>query len=331
MIQQNYKAPFPAAIKIQEENILPGTQTKILLSAGKLPSGSQLSITTHVFRASKPGPTVLLLGGIHGDEINGIEIITSLLESQYLQQLKSGCVLAIPLLNVFGFNNMSRDMPDGKDVNRSFPGNKSGSLASRVARSLTQNILPLADYAIDLHTGGAHRYNYPHTRYTPGDDTSQILAEVFAAPFAVKQALIAHSFRKVANDMHTHVLVYEAGESGRIDGLAVKTGIQGILNVLTYLEMLPPQQNLQSAQPTLHFNKTTWVRASNPGLFSALVTAGQKVKEGMLLGNIKDPYGVKSYAITSKVHGYIIGINHAAVVNQGDAIFHVGSYDEKHN
>ena len=187
MIQQNYKAPFPAAIKIQEENILPGTQTKILLSAGKLPSGSQLSITTHVFRASKPGPTVLLLGGIHGDEINGIEIITSLLESQYLQQLKSGCVLAIPLLNVFGFNNMSRDMPDGKDVNRSFPGNKSGSLASRVARSLTQNILPLADYAIDLHTGGAHRYNYPHTRYTPGDDTSQILAEVLQLPLLLNR------------------------------------------------------------------------------------------------------------------------------------------------
>ena len=165
-------------------------KTKILLSAGKLPSGSQLSITTHVFRASKPGPTVLLLGGIHGDEINGIEIITSLLESQYLQQLKSGCVFAIPLLNVFGFNNMSRDMPDGKDVNRSFPGNKSGSLASRVARVLPKHFT-LADYAIDLHTGGAHRYNYPHT---------DILREMilhkswqkFCSSFAVKQALIAH-------------------------------------------------------------------------------------------------------------------------------------------
>lgn len=326
-----YKAPFPEAIKIQDESILPGQQAKILLGAGKLPSGSQLSITTHVFRAANPGPTLLLLGGIHGDEINGIEIITSLLEAKYLHQLKAGCVLAIPLLNVFGFNNLSRDMPDGKDVNRSFPGNKSGSLASRVARSLTQHILPYADFAIDLHTGGAHRYNYPHTRYTPGDDSSQMLAEVFGAPFAVRQPLISHSFRKVANDMKTHVLVYEAGESGRIDPLAVNAGMKGILNVLSYLDMLPSSYYSTPGSTTLHFNKTHWVRAANPGIFSAMVGAGDKVQEGMLLGNIKDPYGVKSYAITSKVAGHIIGINHAAVVNQGDAIFHIGRYDEKHS
>ena len=128
--------------------------------------------------------------------------------------------------------------------------------------------------------------------------------------------------------MHTHVLVYEAGESGRIDGLAVKRASRASSMCLLILKCYRPNKIYSQHSQPLHFNKTTWVRASNPGLFSALVTAGQKVKEGMLLGNIKDPYGVKSYAITSKVHGYIIGINHAAVVNQGDAIFHVGSYDE---
>lgn len=331
MSGSSFKAPFPDALVINDEKIAPGENKKIQLSAGKLPSGSLLSITAHIFRSKNPGPTILLLGGIHGDEINGIEIITNLLASGFFEDIQAGCIIAIPLLNVFGFNNMSRDMPDGKDVNRSFPGHKSGSLASRVAKCLTQNILPHTDYAIDLHTGGSFRYNYPHTRYSPQDSDCRTLAEVFNAPFAIKQALISNSFRKIAHDMDTHVLVYEAGESMRIDHNAVSTGVAGILNVLTFLGFLPPIKGTASNETVIHLNKTNWIRAAHPGIFTASIAAGQNIQQGEMLGIIKDPYGLKSYPIMSKYKGHVLGINHAAVVNQGDALFHIGSYDDKNN
>lgn len=331
MITLSSKTPFPDVLVINEEKIAPGENKKIQLSAGKLPSGSLLSITTHIFRSHHPGPTVLLLGGIHGDEINGIEIITNLLASGFFSDIKAGCIIAIPLLNVFGFNNMSRDMPDGKDVNRSFPGHKSGSLASRVAKCLTQNILPHTDYAIDLHTGGSLRSNFPHTRYSPHDEHCKKLADVFNAPFAVKQALITNSFRKIAHEMNTHVLVYEAGESMRIDNLAVSTGVAGILHILTHLDMLPQMKGNIKNDQVIHINKTTWIRAAHPGIFTAAIAAGQNIQQGEMLGIIKDPYGLKSYPIVSRYKGHVLGINHAAVVNQGDALFHLGSYDEKHN
>lgn len=322
------KISFDQPICIQDTTVLPGEHKKILLTAGKIPSGSSLSIATHIFRSTKPGPCILLLGGIHGDEINGIEIITSLLASDILKKLQSGSVIAIPILNVFGFNNMSRDMPDGKDVNRSFPGNKSGSLASRVAKSLTSQILPYADYAIDLHTGSALRFNYPHTRYTSNDDESKQLADIFSAPFAISQKLISNSFRKVAHELNTKVIVYEAGESLRIDAQAVLKGVSGIINILTYFDMIKETDKLTHQNSVIHLNKTKWIRAIRAGLFSASVSAGEKITEKQLLGYITDPYSLKSYPIITKNQGYIIGINKAAIVNQGDAIFHIGSHDE---
>jgi len=168
---------------IDRASIGPGEKEQVDLFVSRLPSGNRINIQSYVFRASQPGPTVLLMGGVHGDEINGVQIIRRILEDKMLETLKAGSVIAIPLLNVFGFINYSRDVPDGKDVNRSFPGSAIGSLASRTASVLTKKVLPNVDIAIDLHTGGAERYNYPQIRYSKKDKRALELASSFGAPF----------------------------------------------------------------------------------------------------------------------------------------------------
>ncbi|MBK8701279.1 MAG: succinylglutamate desuccinylase/aspartoacylase family protein [Saprospiraceae bacterium] len=327
MILKKPKLPQGESLVLQDTSFLPGQSGMVKLNAGKLPSGSKLDIVAHVFRSNNPGPVFLLLGGIHGDEINGIEIITSLLESKVFENLTSGSIIAIPLLNVFGFNNFSRDMPDGKDVNRSFPGSTSGSLASRVARTLTKFVLPIVDYAIDLHTGSSERYNHAQARYTRSDVVSKKMAEIFAAPFIIRQALISNSFRKVAFELDTHVLVYEGGESVRVNQNDIQLGIEGILRVLHFLSMIPASIPASGLLP-IEILKTRWVRAAHPGIFINYKKSGEKIFTGDTLGVIKDPYGLKSYPVTSRLNGYIIGHNNAAVVNQGDALYHIGITDE---
>lgn len=321
------KHPHHEALKFQDHSFHPGENGVAKLNVGRLPSGETLTIIAHVFRSINEGPTLLLLGGIHGDEINGIKIITNILEQGILSNIKLGSVIAIPLLNVFGFNNLSRDLPDGKDVNRSFPGSTGGSLASRLARTLTKHIMPYVDYALDLHTGGAERYNYAQTRYSKSDQVSQKMADIFNAPFSIQQPLISNSFRKVAKEMSCHAIVYEGGESVRINQNAIKYGIDGCMRIMAALGMVT--YNGVHTNNTVYLNKTSWIRASQPGIFIWIKKSGEKIEVGDHLGDVSDPYGLKTQKIISKGSGYIIGHNNAAVVNQGDPLFHIGIKDEK--
>lgn len=315
------------ALVFQDYSFKPGENGVAKLNVGKLPSGETLTIMAHIFRSIHAGPTILLLGGVHGDEINGIKIITTILEKGILSNINVGSVIAIPLLNVFGFNNLSRDLPDGKDVNRSFPGSTGGSLASRLARTLTKHVVPYVDYAIDLHTGGAERYNYAQTRYSKSDPISYSMAKIFNAPFSIQQPLIPNSFRKVANEMNCHAIVYEGGESVRINQNAIKYGIEGCLRILAALNMIIYHED--NIQDSIYINKTSWIRASQPGIFFWVKKSGEKVEIGDHLGDVNDPYGLKTHKVISKVSGYIIGHNNAAVVNQGDPLFHIGIKNEK--
>jgi uncharacterized protein len=324
----NIKHKHESNIVLQDQSFAPGDTGSVKLKAGILPSGSEIHTVAHVFRSKNPGPTLLIQGGIHGDEINGVQIITSILEAKTLNKLQSGTVIAIPLVNVFGFNNLNRDLPDGKDVNRSFPGSTGGSMASRVARTLTKHILPYVDYAIDLHTGGADRYNFPQSRYSKSDPISKEMAILFGAPFSVQQPMISHSFRKVATEMGAHTIVYEGGESVRINKTAIDHGINGIIRIMKALHMLPDDMITPSAN-TVFIDKTSWIRASQPGMFLWIKKSGDAIKINDTLGIIKDPYGLKSVEVLSKYDGYIIGHNNAAVVNIGDPLFHIGNKNEK--
>ena len=306
---------------IEKQVFKPGESGVLKLSVGRLPSDTSISLKAHIFRSKKAGPTALLLAGVHGDEINGIEIIRQILKKNYFQKIKKGTVIVIPLLNIYGFITFNRYVPDGKDVNRSFPGNKNGSLASRIARTLTKNIFPHIDYILDYHTGGDLRYNHPQIRYTKSDNVAAELAEVFNPPFIIKSGIIPKSLRKTARSLNIPTIVYEGGESARINHSVIDLGIRGTLRCLNHLGLI--ETAVDDPTESVVLEKTTWVRASYSGIFIWNKRSGDKVRKGEKLGTINDPNGRRTVNVTSKYSGYIIGHNNASVVNHGDALFHI--------
>lgn len=315
-------------MKINSAEIPKGTNKKVRIRVGDLPSGTEINIYAHVYRSETDGPVMLLLAGVHGDEINGVETIRRMIETRMFEKLKRGTLIVVPLLNVFGFINFSRDVPDGKDVNRSFPGNNRGSLASRVARKLTKSILPLVDFGIDLHTGGDSRHNHPQIRYTKTNEKAAELASIFNAPFTIAKARIPKSLRKVAGDMDIPMLVFEGGESKRLDGYAIDVATRGIKNVMMYHDMIESELQTSSTTNTVLMRRTSWIRAAEAGIFIWYRSSGTAVKKGDVLGVIKDVQGSRSLDVLARKDGYIIGHNNAPVVNSGDALFHIGYSEE---
>ncbi len=311
-------------IAIDGTSFKPGQSGIVKIPVGRLPSDTNISIEAHVFRSMEEGPTLLILAGVHGDEINGIEIVRSFLYNEDFSKLQKGTLIIIPLLNVFGFINFDRYVPDGKDVNRSFPGTLNGSLASRIARTLTKYIIPNVDIILDFHTGGDSRYNYPQIRYTKTDQKAKELANIFNAPFTVQSGVIAKSLRRTAKELNIPTLVFEGGESVRLDGLSIHIGLRGIRLILEHLKMYPNSHKDEELDKPVIIQKTSWVRANYSGVFIWSRCSGHHVKKGDLLGNIHDPYGQKSINVISHRTGYIIGHNNASVVNEGDALFHIG-------
>ena len=314
-------------ILVNKKKIFPGEKQILKLNVARLPSGTVISLRIHVYRSENPGPVMLVMGGVHGDEINGVEIVRRTIDQGLFKNLKLGSVIAIPLLNIYGFIHFSRDVSEGKDVNRLFPGNMSGSLASRVAATLTKRVLPAVDFGIDFHTGGGSRYNYPQIRYSKGDQKAEELAKIFAAPYLLRKANIPKSLRKIAMGLKKPIIVFEGGESLRFDGLSIENGLAGLKRIMQAHGMVDEAPKPQ-VEPKI-FNKTSWLRASRSGIFTWSKQSGTKVNSGEPLGIINDPYGESSVRVFAHKSGYIIGHNNAPVVSQGDALFHIGYDDSK--
>lgn len=312
-------------VSIADGEFYPGQSGPVEVAAGQLPSGNLVSITANVFRAYQPGPVLLFLAGVHGDEINGVEIVRRCLASKLFEKLEAGTVIAIPLLNVYGFNNFSRDVPDGKDVNRSFPGTNSGSLASRIANGLSKNILPHVDLAVDFHTGGRGTYNFPQIRYNLEDDRAAVAAHAFAPPLVVGNRAPAKSLRRSALKNHDiPVLTFEGGENLRYDAQSIDVGVAGIKRLLFQQKMLTKKPSQPEKEPLVVQN-STWIRAGRAGLFQWSKKSGFKVRKGEPIGSIFDPQGKQpAKRLKSPRDGFIIGHTNSAVVSQGDALFHIG-------
>ena len=315
---------------MSKEFIIGNTEVKsgenelIRLNVARLPSDTKIHLNINVYRSEKEGPTMLVLAGVHGDEINGVEIVRRSIADGLFENLKCGSVIAIPVLNIYGFNNFSREVPDGKDVNRSFPGSLKGSLASRVAAILTKKILPLVDFGVDFHTGGNSNYNYPQVRYAKDNEGSKELAYAFNAPYTIANRPIPKSLRKTALDAGKPIIVYEGGENLRFDGFSIEKGLQGLKKIMKeqgLIDVAPDKNKL------IHFSKTTWMRAARAGLFRWSKCSGHKVKRGEPLGVINDPFGQDEIPVVCKYDGYIIGHNNTPVVSSGDALFHIGIAD----
>jgi predicted deacylase len=261
---------------------------------------------------------------MHGDEINGMEIVRRIIDTGHNRVLR-GTTVCMPIINVYGFLNYSREVPDGKDVNRSFPGSKLGSLASRVAYHLTHDIIPNIDFGIDFHTGGAMRTNYPQVRCMMQEPKNAELANAFHAPFTIDSPFRPHSLRQTAAKKGKNIIVYEGGESLRMDQQAIEEGINGTLRLMKHLNMIdwapePKQENKI-------IWSSAWARARTAGLFQPTIACGDLVHKNQIIGNLTDPFGEFKEQIKSPSTGYVVGLNNNPVVNAGDALMHLGMDD----
>src|SRR5690554_1259666 len=316
-------------IVILNERIALGESRTLDFSIAKLYTSTKVEIPIIIERSKIPGPTVLLTAALHGDEINGVEIVRQLIARKW-NKPKRGTIICIPILNVFGFLNGDRSFPDGRDLNRVFPGTKSGSLASRVAFHFTKKILPHADYCLDFHTGGASRFNASQIRIKPGNEKLLELAKVFNAPFTVYSNTIEKSYRNTCQKMGIPVLLFEGGKSGDSNKHIVKEGVDGVLRFLDHLDMLGKRISVPKAgNDTIIIEKSKWIRAQKSGLLHIKIECNKHVEKGEFLATITDPYGKMRFKVTSPNEGYIINVNQSPIVNQGDAIFHISTLNSE--
>ena len=312
-------APRRAPLTIGGQEVLPGRKASIELPVATLPTGSSFSLPLSVVHGARPGPTVWLSGAIHGDELNGVEIIRLVLRELRARNL-AGTVIAAPVVNVFGFITGSRYLPDRRDLNRSFPGSRRGSLASRLAHLFMTEVVDRADVGIDLHTGSHHRSNLPQVRCATDDPTTMALARSFAAPITMHAALRDGSLRAACVKRGIPILLYEAGEAHRFDEFAIDAGVAGVLRVLAQLEM---RADGDTAPATRLVEASSWVRARRSGLFRLTTSLGARVARGDELGAIADAHGQSRGRVQAPFEGIVIGVTRNPQVSQGDALVHV--------
>jgi predicted deacylase len=310
---------------ILKETIVAGESKTINMEIAKLHTMTKLKIPIIVERSKLDGPTVLFTACLHGDEINGTEIVRQLIV-QKINKPKRGTIICIPIINIFGFINKTREFPDGRDLNRVFPGSKTGSLASRFAYYILKDIMPHIDYAIDFHAGGASRFNAPQIRIVPENKELKKLSEVFSAPFTLYSKNISGTFRNSCDKLDVKMLLFEGGKSLDINDAITKEAIEGTKRFLTHLEMLNPRKKaISNENKTIYIEKSNWVRAKHSGLFHGLTAIGSFVKKGDLLATISDPYGKVEHKVKAPHAGFIINVNDAPIIFQGDAIFHIST------
>ncbi|PRX44455.1 succinylglutamate desuccinylase/aspartoacylase family protein [Salegentibacter salegens] len=312
-------------LEILGEKVKPGKSATINFNMAKLYTTTSVEVPVIIERSKRPGPVVLITAGIHGDEINGVEIVRQII-SKGINRPQKGTVICIPVVNIFGFLNLRREFPDGRDLNRMFPGTKHGSLASRFAFQFVKKILPLANFCLDFHTGGASRFNAPQIRVKRGDEQSLKYARIFSAPFTIYSKTITKSYRETCAKNGVPVLLFEGGKSMNSNRDIAKHGVEGTMRILSFLEMLNPKFEYPDAiTETVVIENTNWMRAKYSGLLHIKIPCGKHVEKGEYIGTITDPYGKFRHKIKAVNTGYVININESPIVYQGDAIFHISA------
>ncbi len=305
------------------KEILPGKGAQLNLDVARLHTRTPILVPVIVERAKEDGPTVLLMAGLHGDEINGIEIVRRFLRKK-LHKPTKGTIICLPVFNIFGFLNIKRELPDGRDLNRSFPGSAKGSLASQFAYHFMKEIAPHCDYIIDFHTGASQRNNFPQIRCVMSDPESMELARVFNPPFIINSSLIGKTIRESMIKMKKMVLLFEGGMANNIEEMVVEEGLNGTKRLIAHLGMRNYKIDISKDREPIVLQESRWLRAPNSGMFQALVKNGSQVDRGTILAIVTDPYGNFEKKIKSPISGYVICANESPVVFKGDAIIHIG-------
>lgn len=312
-------------LEIGGTTIQPGETKRIELKMPPLYTDTSMSIPVHVQRGKRDGPTFFVSAAIHGDEINGIEIISRLLKSKSIKGLR-GTLIAVPMVNVYGVLNQSRYLPDRRDLNRSFPGSQKGSLAGRIAHLFLTEIVAKCEMGIDLHTGAIHRSNLPQIRANLDDQKTLEMAEAFGLPVLLNADTRPGSLRQSAADMGARVLLYEAGEALRYDEFSIRAGVKGIINVMREIGMMNKRK--RKGREIRHFvaRQSGWVRATESGFLNYSASLGDHVEKGDLLGVISDPYGTELAKLLSPAEGVVIGRQNIPLTQEGEALYHLAYF-----
>ena len=308
-------------IEIAKEIIEPGRSRRLDIPVSRLPTQTLLSLPVTVVNGIEPGPKLWLSAAIHGDELNGVEIIRQVLTQVQPEKLR-GTLIAVPIVNVFGLIEQSRYLPDRRDLNRSFPGSETGSLASRLANLFVREIVSKSTHGIDLHTAAIHRINLPQIRANLDDGETYRCAQAFGAPIMIHATTRDGSLRQAATKKGIPILLYEAGEALRFDSVAIRTGVEGILRVMECLQMYKFNSLPATSIPT-EIRKSKWIRASRGGIFHLEVSLGEKVSKKQALGFITDAFGENKVVVRTNFEGIVISFTQNPLVNQGDGIIHL--------
>jgi hypothetical protein len=302
--------------------VQPGERRTVELPVARLYTDTHLGMPVHVVHGRAAGPVLFVSAAIHGDEINGVEIVHRLMHHRRIRALK-GTLVAIPVVNVFGFLAQSRYLPDRRDLNRSFPGMEKGSLASRLAHKFTTEILERCDYGIDLHTGAVERTNLPQIRTRIDDAECLRMARAFRAPLILDAELRDGSMRKYAHSIDIPVIVFEAGEALRFSEISIRAGVRGVLRVMEELGMITPRRKAKKKPEPVLSTSSYWLRAPAGGIFRGTIELGTWVREGDVLGKVSDPLGEEEMPVIAPREGIVIGATTSPLVNEGDALLHL--------
>jgi predicted deacylase len=311
-------------ITIGNVTVAPGQSAAINLPIADLYTGTSLSMPVKVVNGRRAGPVLFVAAAIHGDELNGVEIVRRLLRQKMLRSL-SGTLLAVPVVNVHGFLERSRYLPDRRDLNRSFPGSAKGSIAARTANTFVKEIVSKANCGIDLHTGAVNRANLPQVRANLDDEKTLELAEVFGAPVIINSIIRDGSLREYAAENGFPMLVYEAGEALRHDEVCIRAGLRGVKRIMRHIGMLPKAKASKAVHPVVA-DATSWVRAPESGIVSHKVALGERVVEGQRLAVISDPLGEAQEKVEAPFDGIVIGRSTLPLAHEGEALFHVAAF-----
>ena len=319
------RIPRNPGIEIAGVKVGAGERQAFDLPGAQLYTHTPLDMPVEVICGRLDGPVLLVCAAIHGDELNGVEIIRRLRALKVLSRLRGSLVL-VPVVNLFGFIHRSRYLPDRRDLNRCFPGTAEGSLGSRVAHLFFSEVVTRCSHIIDLHTGAVHRENLPQLRADLDQTAVEEMAHSFELPVIVNSGLIDGSLRAAAHEAGIPVITYEAGEALRLDEKSIVAGVRGITNVMRGLGMLPARRKPWLAEPYVA-RSTMWYRAPTDGVFRPLAKLGARVRRGDTLGVIAAPFGGPESYLKAKGEGIVIGLNNLPLVNGGEALFHVARFD----
>ena len=308
--------------EIGNATLAPGTRARVDIPVSTLSNHTPVNLSVEVVHGKRAGPVMFVSAAIHGDEVIGVEVVRRLLRAAPLNSM-AGTLLAVPIVNTFGFLNHSRYLPDRRDLNRVFPGLSEGSMASQLAHIFMHEVVMRADVGIDLHSAAIHRSNLPQLRLTPGNERLEELARAFGAPVMMESKLRDGSLRMAAEEAGVDVLLYEGGEGLRFDEFAARAGVSGILRVMRHLKMVGAKGVPRARVQPIRARSSTWYRAPRGGLFRGYLAVGDAVQPGTVLGAVANAFGDIETEVVTEQSGIIIGRTNMPVVYEGDALFHV--------